>query len=63
MDFTVPENVQPMLRVIRDFMQAEVYPLEREFLTTNFREMLSVLEQTRQKARAMGLWAPHLPER
>jgi alkylation response protein AidB-like acyl-CoA dehydrogenase len=63
MDFTVPENVQPMLRVIRDFMQAEVYPLEREFLTTNFREMLSVLEQTRQKARAMGLWAPHIPER
>lgn len=62
MDFTVPENVQPMVRVIRDFMQNEVYPLEREFLNTTFREMLPVLEQKRQKARAMGLWAPHVPE-
>ena len=63
MDFTVPESVQRMIRAIRDFMQTEVYPLEREFLTTSFHEMLPVLEQTRQKARAMGLWAPHVPEK
>jgi len=63
MDFTVPESVQRMVRAIRDFMQTEVYPLERDFLTTSFREMLPALEQTRQKARAMGLWAPHVPEK
>jgi acyl-CoA dehydrogenase len=63
MDFTVPESVQRMIRAIRDFMQTEVYPLERDFLTTSFREMLPALEQTRQKARAMGLWAPHVPEK
>lgn len=63
MDFTIPESVQRMVRAIRDFMQTEVYPLERDFLTTSFREMLPALEQTRQKARAMGLWAPHVPEK
>lgn len=62
MDFTVPENTQGMIRVIRDFMQGEIYPLERDFLNASFREMLPVLKEKREKAKAMGLWAPHLPE-
>ena len=39
MDFTVPENVLRMARVVRDMMQHEVYPLERDFLSTSFHEM------------------------
>ena len=62
MDFTIPENTQSMVRVIRDFMQQEVYPLERDFLGASFREMLPVLEIKRQKIKEMGLWAPHIPE-
>ena len=62
MDFTIPENTQSMIRVIRDFMHKEVYPLERDFLNASFREMLPVLEEKREKVRAMGLWAPHIPE-
>jgi len=62
MDFTVPENTQSMIRVIRDFMQKEAYPLEREFLAASFREMLPLLAEKRDKARAMGLWALHIPE-
>ncbi len=62
MDFTVSENTQSMIRVIRDFMQKEVYPLERDFLAASFREMLPLLAEKRDKARAMGLWALHIPE-
>jgi acyl-CoA dehydrogenase len=62
MDFTIPEHTQSMIRVIRDFMQQEVYPLERDFLNASFREMLPALKAKREKARAMGLWAPHIPE-
>jgi acyl-CoA dehydrogenase len=62
MDFTIPENTQSMIRVIRDFMQSEVYPLERDFLNASFREMLPVLAEKREKVKAMGLWAPHIPE-
>jgi alkylation response protein AidB-like acyl-CoA dehydrogenase len=62
MDFSIPENTQSMIRVIRDLMQKEVYPLEREFLSVSFREMLPVLAEKRQRIKAMGLWAPHIPE-
>jgi acyl-CoA dehydrogenase len=50
-----------MMRAIRDFMQREVYPLEPDFLHSSFRHMLPVLAQKREKAKAMGLWAPHIP--
>jgi acyl-CoA dehydrogenase len=62
MDFTIPENTQKMVRVIRELMQQEVYPLEREFLGASFRQMLPVLAEKRQRIKAMGLWAPHIPE-
>jgi acyl-CoA dehydrogenase len=63
MDFAIPESTQRMVRVIRDFMHREVYPLEPDFLTGSFRHMLPVLEEKRAKVKAMGLWAPHIPER
>ncbi len=62
MDFTIPENTQSMIRVIRELMRQEVYPLERDFLGASFREMLPVLAEKRQRIKAMGLWAPHIPE-
>src|SRR5262245_19628875 len=61
MDFSISENVQTMVQAIREFMTREVYPLEREFLNTSFRDMRSTLEQTRKKVKEAGLWAPHLP--
>jgi acyl-CoA dehydrogenase len=62
MDFTVPENTQRMIQVVRDFLRQEVYPLERDFLHSSFREMLPVLAEKRDKVKAAGLWAPHIPE-
>jgi acyl-CoA dehydrogenase len=62
MDFTIPENTQRMIRVIRDFIRQQVFPLERDFLNSSFREMLPVLQGKRDKVKAMGLWAPHIPE-
>ncbi len=62
MDFSIPEQTQTMTRVIREFMQKEVYPLERQFLDASFREMLPVLKEKREKVKRMGLWAPHIPE-
>jgi acyl-CoA dehydrogenase len=51
-----------MIRAIRDFMRREVYPLERQFLAANFRDLLPVLSEKRSQAREMGLWAPHIPQ-
>ena len=62
MDFGIPENIQNMIRVVRGFLQKEIYLLERDFLNASFREMLPILKEKREKAKEMGLWAPHIPE-
>jgi acyl-CoA dehydrogenase len=62
MDFSIPEEMQSVIRVVREFVQQELYPLEREFLGADFGGMLPVLKEKREKARAMGLWAPQIPE-
>ncbi len=62
MDFSISPSLQAMIRTIREFMEREVYPVEREFLNHGFREMLPILTEKRQKVKEMGLWAPHIPE-
>ena len=56
MDFSVSEEMQRMLRVVREFVREEVIPLERDFLSASFREMLPVLNEKRVKVKSMGLW-------
>jgi acyl-CoA dehydrogenase len=62
MDFSIPESTQRMIGVVRDVIRQEAYPLESAFLTSSFREMLPVLQEKRNRIKAMGLWAPHIPE-
>jgi acyl-CoA dehydrogenase len=62
MDFSIPEHMQSTIRVIREFMQKEIFPLEQDLLNATFREMLPVLAEKREKAKTIGLWAPQIPE-
>ena len=52
---------QELLERIKEFVRAEVYPLEPEFLRRPFRELTPVLNAKRDEVKARGLWAPHLP--
>ena len=63
MDFEIPAKVKPLVNQLRAFVQEEVIPLEPTFLNGEFAEMLPTLAQVRERVRAAGLWAPHLPER
>jgi len=63
MNFSIPEDTQAMIRVVRDFMEREVFPLEPHFLNNSFDELLPTLKGLRQKVRAMGLWAPYIEEK
>lgn len=56
------DRVRALLPKIREFLRAEVYPLEAEFLSRPFRELLPALAECRGRVKALGLWAPHLPE-
>lgn len=47
---------------VRDFIEREVIPLEPEFLSRPFHELLPVMRAQRAKVKSLGLWAPHLPQ-
>ena len=62
MDFSLSPETQRMVQVIRKFMREEVYPLEREFLTTKFRDMLPRLAEMRSRVKALGFWLPQIAQ-
>lgn len=62
MDFEIPARVKPLVSRLREFIEEEVIPLEPAFLNSEFVELVPVLAEVRQRARAAGLWAPHMPE-
>ncbi len=61
MDFAVSEKMQAITGMMDDFVRKELFPLEPEFLTTEFRDLLPVLEEKRRMVRQMELWAPNHP--
>ena len=61
MDFSIPPTTEALLAKIREFMEREVYPLEREARGKGFRALIPRLEEVRGGAREMGLWAPQVP--
>src|SRR5512138_104912 len=56
------EELLGLLDRIKEFVRTEVYPLEAEFLRRPFADLKPALDVKRDKVKAMGLWAPHLPE-
>jgi len=55
------EELLGLLDRIKEFVRAEVYPLEAQFLRRPFSELKPALEVKRAQVKRMGLWAPHLP--
>jgi alkylation response protein AidB-like acyl-CoA dehydrogenase len=60
MDFAIPEYLKPVLVTIRTFLQHEVYPLEHD-AAQSFASVLPALRTLRDRVKALGFWAPHLP--
>lgn len=63
MDFTISPELDKLRLRVRDFIAAEVLPLEGN--KDNYNEFqnirLSLLKPLREKARKEGLWAPQMP--
>lgn len=62
MDFTVSEKMQTIVGMMREFLEKEVIPLEPEFRTKKFRDMMPELEEKRRMVKQMELWAPNHPK-
>ncbi len=61
-DFTIPHELQALIDKARKFVETEVYPIEKDFLTGEFHEVLPRLEEKREHAKAIGLWLPQIPK-
>lgn len=61
MDFSIPQDYEPILDVVRDFRERELMPLEHDFLLKGELD-LDVRVALEQKARDLGLWALEVPE-
>jgi acyl-CoA dehydrogenase len=59
MDFLIPAEWHELRQKVRRFLEAEVIPLEQQETAQGLTGAL--LEQVRTKAKAAGLWTPHLP--
>ena len=62
MDFNVSDDMQTILGMINEFIDRELIPLEPEFLTHEFRDMLPVLQEKRRMVKQMELWGPNHPK-
>ncbi len=58
-DFEIPPETRAIREKVRQFVQNECIPAEKELETREFED---VLWELRDKARAQGLWCPFIPE-
>jgi alkylation response protein AidB-like acyl-CoA dehydrogenase len=54
--------LEDVLAAVRSFVREELLDLEAELLRGRFRSLLPVLARKRERVKALGLWAPHLPK-
>jgi acyl-CoA dehydrogenase len=62
MDFTLSPAMQEFQLQLREFLRERVYPLEKQFDETRFRELLPALSEVRAEVKQRGWWAPALPK-
>ena len=62
MDFSISDKMKTILEMVNEFVDRELIPLEPEFNTKGFREMLPIIREKQEKVRQMELWAPNFPE-
>jgi alkylation response protein AidB-like acyl-CoA dehydrogenase len=56
------ERLKAILPQFNDFVKRELYPLEIALLQLPFQQAEAMLNEKRQKAKSLGLWAPYLSE-
>jgi acyl-CoA dehydrogenase len=64
MDFSLPPEIEALRLKVREFIAAEVLPLEERKDSYDAYEniRLALLDSFRAKAKAAGLWAPQMPK-
>jgi len=65
MDFSISEELKALRLRVRDFVEAEIIPLEgREDCIDEYRNIAPhALERVRERVKQAGMWAPQMPQR
>jgi alkylation response protein AidB-like acyl-CoA dehydrogenase len=61
MNLAISDRLKPLLKQYEDFVTNELIPLEPQFFSKPFRELLPLLNEKRSKVRSLGLWGPQIP--
>lgn len=61
-DVFATERLEKILPAVRAFVLEELVPLEKGHTTRPFRQTEKILQEKREKVKALGLWNLHLPE-
>lgn len=56
-------RLKEIIPQFRSFIERELFPIELALLQLHFPQAEEILNQKRQQARDLGLWAPYLPEK
>lgn len=57
--FELSPLTEDILARVRAFVAQELFPLEEQLLSQGLRPLMPILQEKRQKVKALGLWAPH----
>ena len=61
MDFELPEEIQIIKNTMRDFVDRELIPLERDYRPEGFEMPEELYKPLQEKTRAMGFWMLDVP--
>ncbi|MHA2105109.1 MAG: acyl-CoA dehydrogenase family protein [Candidatus Hodarchaeales archaeon] len=56
----VSDELSDILRNIRNFVETDIFPLEKDYRGYSFNNMLPILEEKRKKVKEMGYWCPQI---
>jgi alkylation response protein AidB-like acyl-CoA dehydrogenase len=59
MEFSIPPRSAELLPAVREFVERELFPLERDYNAIGWKAIESRLESVRKAVRERGWWAPH----
>lgn len=61
MDFSIPAETRTLMGDLRDFLNAEITPLEARAAAEGWSAVEPALEAAREKVKAAGWWLPQMP--
>ncbi len=62
MDFEFSEPVKTAVKMVAEFVEKELIPLEGELLHAGLDKMMPKIREKQKKVKEMGLWAPCFPK-